>query len=80
MLFYMNDGTAQIARKKCNCKNHLEPHWIYLNNEWKRRNRQIKGINQTIEEIKRLKALEREMRKHDVLEIYHGYARSDMGN
>jgi len=72
MILYKSDGTAEIGRKKCNCKNHTGPHWIYLDEQWKQNNKSLKGINRTIAEIKRLKRLETTMQDLGILEVWRG--------
>ena len=69
MLLQLTNGQTIIAEKKCNCKNHSGPHWIYLNTVWKEKNNKIKGLQHTVEEIKRLKRWERVLQDNGVLNI-----------
>lgn len=68
----MTNGTAQIAKKKCNCACHTGPHWIYANEKLKLENSRLRGSDRIIAEIKRLKKLECVMQDNGVLEIFRG--------
>lgn len=72
MILYKTDGTAEIAKKKCNCKNHSGPHWLYLDTLWQDNNKKLKSVERVIAEIKRLKRFERAMQENGVLEIFRG--------
>jgi len=72
MIFYKTDGTAEIGRKICNCKNHVEPHWLYLINKEKKLNESFTSADRIIRDLNTLKNFHKEMEKRGILEIFRG--------
>ena len=66
----MDDGTAIIPKKKCYCKNHRGPHWVYLDQKSRLENMSLPGLQNAYAELDRMKKLEREMNKYGVLHIF----------
>jgi hypothetical protein len=76
MKFRLKDGSVVEAEKDCGCGHHEGPHWVRMDDFWKKKNRELMetrtwlGLQGSVkEEIARLANKEIEMESRGIAEI-----------